>query len=326
MFKLSFLRSCLAAALASAALLPAAHAQNDYPSKPIRIVVGYPAGGSVDIAARILADGLGPRLHAAIVVDNLGGAAGAIAAQKVAGSAPDGYTLLVGANNELAATGTVNPAQKYDPEKDFTPVGLAVTAPVLLVAGPKAGVKTLDEFVEAVRRKPGQYSYGSSGVGSILHFAGELIKQRAGIFMTHIPYRGTAPLLSDLAGGNIEFAMISPAAAAPFIRSGRITALGISSPQRSPAMPGVPALAEHPRLKGYEMIGWFALVGPRGLPPEVNARLAAALQATLQDPAIRKRLDEASMVPASGREDVAAMIRADVAQYRKLVDFAHIRD
>ena len=326
MFKVSSVRSGLCAVLASAALVSTAWAQADYPAKPIRIVVGYPPGGSVDIAARIVADGLGPRLHTAIVIDNQGGAAGAIAAQRVASAVPDGYTLLVGANNELAATGMVNPAQKYDPQKDFTPVGLINTAPVLLVAGPKAGVKTLNEFVDTAKRNPGKFSYGSSGVGSILHFAGELIKERAGIFMTHIPYRGTAPLTSDLAGGNIEFAMISPAAANPFIQSGRLIPLGVSSAKRTAAYPNVPALGEHPLLKGYEMVGWFALVGPRGLPPEVTHKLATALQATLQDPATRKRLEDVSMVPATGKEDVGAMIRTDVAQYRKLVDFAHMKD
>ena len=326
MFKVSFVRSGLCAALAFATMASTAFAQADYPSRPIRIVVGYPPGGSVDIAARIVADGLGPRLHAPIVIDNQGGAAGAIAAQRVAGSPADGYTLLIGANNELAATGLVNPSQKYDPQKDFTPVGLVATAPVLLVAGPKAGVKTLNEFVAAAKANPGKFSYGSSGVGSILHFAGELIKERAGIFMTHIPYRGTAPLTGDLAGGNIEFAMMSPAAANPFIQSGRITALAISSPKRAASMPNVPALAEHPLLKGYDMVGWFAMVGPRGLPADVTQKLATALQATVQDPAVRKRLEDVGMLPPAGREDVGAMIRSDVAQYRKLVDFAHMKD
>ena len=326
MSKVSFIRSCLGAALACAVLVPVAQAQADYPSRPIRIVVGYPPGGSVDIAARIVADSLGPRLRVPIVIDNQGGAAGAIAAQRVAGSPADGYTLLIGANNELAATGLVNPSQKYDPQKDFTPVGLIATAPVLLVAGPKAGVKTLNEFVAAAKANPGRYSYGSSGVGSILHFAGELIKERAGIFMTHIPYRGTAPLTGDLAGGNIEFAMMSPAAANPFIQSGRITALAISSPKRAAAMPNVPALAEHPLLKGYDMVGWFALVGPRGLPAEVHQKLSAALLASLQEPAVRKRLDDVGLIAAAGREDVGAMIRSDVTQYRKLVDFAHMKD
>lgn len=326
--RLPFHRNLLALLAATAAALatPWAAAQSDYPSKPIKIVVGYPPGGSVDMAARIVADALGPQLNATLVIDNQGGAAGAIAAQRVANSPADGYTLLVGSSNEMAATGLVNPAQKYSPQKDLTPIGLIATAPVLLVAGPKAGVKTLAEFVDATQRNPGKFSYGSSGVGSTLHFAGELIKQRAALFMTHIPYRGTAPLTSDLAGGTIEFAVMSPTAAMPFVQNGRLFALGISSAKRNPELPNVPALGEHPLLKGYELVGWFALAAPRNLPPELNQRLGQALQAVMQDPKVRRRLTDAGMVPASGNEDMAALIRTDMAQYGKLVEFAHMRD
>ena len=226
-------RHCLAAAVSLAAIGPlSVLAQSDYPQKPIRIIVGYPPGGSVDMAARVLADVLSARLQATVVVENLSGAAGTVAAQKVVNSPADGYTLLAGSSNEMAATGQVNPTQKYDPLRDLTPIGLLATAPVMLVASPKVGIKSLAEFVAQVRKSPGRYSYGSSGVGSTLHFAGELVKQRAGLFMTHIPYRGTAPLTNDLIGGAIEFAMMSPTAAAPFIQSGRLIGLGITSAQR----------------------------------------------------------------------------------------------
>jgi hypothetical protein len=170
-------------------------ADPQYPNKPIRLVIGYAPGGSVDMAGRVVADMLSSKLGATVVVENQPGAAGTIAAQRVVSSAPDGYTLLAGSSNELAGTGQVNPAQKYDPLKDLTPVALVGTAPVVLVASPKHNVKNLDQFLALVKSKPGRFSYGSSGVGSTLHFAGELIKQRAGLFMTHIPYRGTAPLI-----------------------------------------------------------------------------------------------------------------------------------
>lgn len=317
-------RVLAAAALALAA--PWAVAQSDYPSKPIRFVVGYPPGGSVDMAARVVADALAVRLRVATVVDNQGGAAGAIAAQRVVNSPADGYTLLVGSSNEMAATGLVNTAQRYDPRKDFTPIGLIATAPVLLVAGPKAGMKTLGEFVDTTKRNPGKFSYGSSGVGSTLHFAGELIKQRAGLFMTHIPYRGVAPLTSDLAGGNLELAMISPTAALPFIQSGRLVPLGVTSAKRTALLPDVPTLGEHPLLKGYAMEGWFALAAPRNLPPEIQQKLSGALQAVLQQPDVRRRIEESGSVIATRKEDLALRIREDMVQYGKLVDFAHMRD
>jgi tripartite-type tricarboxylate transporter receptor subunit TctC len=299
-------------------------AQSDYPQKPIKIIVGYPPGGSVDMAARVLADVLSARLPATVVVENLSGAAGTVAAQKVVSSPADGYTLLAGSSNEMAATGQVNPAQKYDPLHDLTTIGMLATAPVMLVAGPKTGVKSLAEFVDRVRKNPGRYSYGSSGVGSTLHFAGELVKQKAGLFMTHIPYRGTAPLTNDLLGGAIEFAMMSPTAAAPFVQSGRLIGLGITSAQRFPGFPEIPALAEHPGLKGYEMAGWFAMAAPKGLPPAIAQRLRTALQEGLKDPAIRKRLQDGGSTPSTGQEDAAAVMRQDIARYAALVKFANV--
>lgn len=324
-------RGALGLAVAAAAWAchaPAALAQGApvWPTKPVKIVIGYPPGGSVDQAARIIGDALGPRLGATLVMDNQGGAAGAIAAQRVVSSPADGYTLLVGSSNEMAATGLVNPAQKYDPLKDLAPIGLIATAPVLLVAGPKTGVKTLAEFIDLAKRNPGKFSYGSSGVGSTLHFAGELIKQRAGIFMTHIPYRGTASLTSDLAGGTLDFAMLSPTAALPFIQSGRLVPLAITSAARSPALPNVPALAEHPLLKGYDLVGWFAMAAPRNLPPALAQQLTQGLKATLQDPVVRRRLEDAGMVLPTPQSNLATLMRDDMAQYAKLVDFAKMKD
>lgn len=314
------------AALWGLALSWPALADPQYPNKPIRLVIGYAPGGSVDMAGRIVADVLSSKLGATVVVENQPGAAGTIAAQKVVNSAPDGYTLLAGSSNELAGTGQVNPAQKYDPLKDLSPVVLVGTAPVLLVASPKLNVKNLDQFLALVKSKPGRFSYGSSGVGSTLHFAGELIKQRAGLFMTHIPYRGTAPLISDLVGGAIDFAMMSPTSAAPFIENNRLVGLGVTSAQRFPTLPQVPALAEHPVFKGYELSGWFALAGPRGLPEPIVQRLRTAMQAGLQEPGFRQRLEQGGSFPSSGKEDVLKVMRADIALYGELVKFANIRD
>jgi tripartite-type tricarboxylate transporter receptor subunit TctC len=326
---LSFSRRAAIAALGATALVGVASpalAQGAYSTKPIRIVVGYAPGGSVDMAARVVADVLTAKLGTTVVVENVSGAAGIVAAQRVVNSPADGYTLLAGSSNEMAATGLVNPAQKYDPIKDLTPIGLIATAPVLLVAGSGMPVKNLDEFIALVKRNPGKYSYGSSGVGSTLHFAGELVKQRAGLFITHIPYRGTSALTSDLAGGTLDFAIVSPTAAAPFLQGGRITALGITSAQRFPTLPQVPALGEHPQLKGYDLVGWFALAAPRGLPPEIAQRLSAALKAGLAEPGFRQRLEAGGAIPPAGNEDLAQIMRADLQKYAGLVKFANMRE
>ena len=313
------------AALSATALSPS-WAQAPYPSKPIKLLVGYAPGGSVDMAARVVADILQAQLGATVVIENASGAAGTLAAQRLVQAPADGYTLMTGSSNEFAATRQVNPAQRYDPLKDLTPLALVATAPVLLVAGSGVGVKNLDDFIKLVKRSPGKYSYGTSGIGSTLHFAAEMIKQRAGLFITHIPYRGTAPLLNDLAGGAIEFAMISPTAAMPFIQSGRLVPLGITSSTRFPSLPQVPAVAEHPLMKGFELSGWFAAAAPNGLPPELAQRLRTALQAGLAEPAYAKRLQDGGAFPASGREDLARLMRDDTAKYGAMVKVANFRE
>ena len=185
------------------ALLTAGPAQaQDYPAKPITIVVGYPPGGSTDLMGRLVGAELSTRLGQPVVIENLGGAGGTIGAQKVASAAPDGYTLLVGANNELAIAKLVTKTVKYDPAS-FTPIGLIGSQPMVLVAATSTGVKNASDFTQLVKKNPGKFSYGSSGVGTALHLAGEMVKEQAGLFMTHIPYRGVAPLTNDLVGNNL---------------------------------------------------------------------------------------------------------------------------
>ena len=215
----NLLLRCLAATACSAAVL--ASAQTAYPTKPITIVVGYPPGGSTDLMARTLGTELSTRLGVPVVIDNVGGAGGSIGAQKVVRAAPDGYTLLVGANNEIAISRLVSASVKYE-TKDFTPLGLIASQPMLLVASAKSGVKNLDQFMAQVKANPGKFSYGSSGVGTGLHLAGEMVKDQGGLFLTHIPYRGVAPLVNDLLGSNIEFGVCSCCpAACPMSRTAR---------------------------------------------------------------------------------------------------------
>jgi tripartite-type tricarboxylate transporter receptor subunit TctC len=312
----------LAAALFTAGL---AQAQVAYPGRPVSIVIGYPAGGSVDAVGRAVADGLARQLAAPVVVENLGGAAGAIGVQRVVNAAPDGHTLVFGSSSEFVATRLLNPAQKYDASKDLVPVGYVGAIPLVLVASTQSGVKTLEQFVSAVKANPGKYSYGTSGIGSMLHFSGELVKKQAGLSITHIPYRGASNIGSDLAGGSIEFAFLGPGAAKPFIDSGRIVPVAVTSAQRIALLPAVPALGEHPALKGYDLVAWYALMAPRKTPPDIVAKLQAALKDTLREPAVRQRLELIGVVVGRGDENLAQIMTKDAGQYRRIVEFAGMR-
>lgn len=304
----------------------AAWAQAEYPAKHITIVVGYPPGGSTDLTGRVVADILAKQLKTTTVVENIGGAGGTVGAQKVVNAAADGYTLLLGANNEVAISRLINPNLRYDGTKDFTPVGLVASQPMVLVASGKTGVKTTDEFLNLIKSKPGQYSYGSSGVGTALHLAGEMVKDKAGAFMVHIPYRGVAPLANDLLGNTLDFGVFVLSSGLPHIRSGKVVALGTTESQRSAVTPNIPALSEHPQLKGLDISSWFMLVGPKNLPPAVTAKLQKALQDGLQDPAMRKKLEDSGSKVFTGKEDAGAYLVTESAKYKKIIDFAKITE
>jgi tripartite-type tricarboxylate transporter receptor subunit TctC len=308
------------------AAIPAALAQTDaYPSKPITVVVGYPPGGSTDLTGRVVAAELAKILGVTVVVENVGGAGGTIGAQKVASAAPDGYTLLVGANNEVAISRLVSPSVKYT-LNDFTPIGLIASQPLVLVASQKTGVKTVDQFMTLVRANPGKFSYGSSGVGTSLHLAGEMIKEQSGLFMTHIPYRGVAPLANDLLGNNIEFGVFVLSSGLPHIRSGRLVALGTTEKKRSAVTPDIPALAETPRLKDTDIGSWFVLMAPKGLPEPIAVRLKKALADALQSPDLRKKLEDSGSTISALNVDMPKFLREETAKYQKIVDFAKIRE
>lgn len=320
--------SCRAALCGALALLACASvlAQPDsYPSKPITIVVGYPPGGSTDLNGRTLGAELSRKLGVPVIIDNVSGAGGAIGAQKVANAAPDGYTLLVGASNEIAISRLVSSAVKYD-LKDFTPIGLIATQPMVLVASQKSGVKTVDQFINLVKQNPGKYSYGSSGVGTALHLAGEMVKDQGGLFMTHIPYRGVAPLANDLLGNNIDFGMFVLSSGLPHIRSGKVVALGTTEAKRSPMTADIPALAETPKLKGIDINIWFALMGPAHLPEPVVAKLRKALNESLQTVELRKKLEDSGSTVSPLNVDMPKFLNQETAKYKRIVEFAKIKE
>lgn len=319
--------SCLALAaccgLAAVPLL--ASAADSYPAKPITLVVGYPPGGSTDLTGRALGVELSHRLGVPVIIDNIGGAGGAIGAQKVANAAPDGYTLLLGANNEIAISRLVNASVRYEP-KDFTAIGLVASQPLVLVATPAVGVKTAGELLALLKKNPARYSYGSSGVGTSLHLAGEMLKQQGGVFMTHVPYRGVAPLTNDLMGGNIDFGMFVLSSALPYIRSGKLVALGTTEAKRSAITPDLPALGETPALKRMDIGVWFALMGPAKLPEAVVARLKKALDDTLQSPDFRKKMEATSSVVPLAPLDIDRFLVTETDKYRNIVQFANIKE
>ena len=319
-------RALLASAALLAAASPAAFAQAPaYPSKPITIVVGYPPGGSTDLTGRAVGAELSNRLGVPVVIENLGGAGGAIGAQKVASSAPDGYTLLVGASNEIAINKLVTKKVKYD-IKDFTAIGLVASQPLVLVASTGIGVKNLAEFTERVRKNPGKLSYGSSGVGTSLHLAGEMIKEQGQLFMTHIPYRGVAPLTNDLVGNNLEFGVFVLSSGLPHIKAGKVVALGTTAAKRAPATPDIPALAELPQFKNVNIESWFALMGPAKLPQPVLAKLKKALAETLQSPDFRQKMAAAGSSVAAPGADLARFWDEEIAKYTQIVRFAKIEE
>lgn len=307
----------------AATLAMPAVAQSD---KPVSLVVAYPPGGSTDLTARIVGPELGRRLGQAVVIENIGGAGGTLGAQKVAAARPDGHTLLLGTNNEMAIHQLVNRAARLDGIADFTPLGLIGSQPMMLVASTRVGVKTLDEFLAQVGRAPGKYSYGSSGIGTALHLAGELVKQRAGLFMVHIPYRGVAPLTNDLVGGTLDFGVFVLSSGLPHVRSGKVVALGRTQLVPSATAPDIPPLGAHPRLKGLDIASWFGLFGPAQLPAAQVLRLQEALRDTLAAPDVRKRLEDAGATLADPRTELASFMRSERDKYAAIVKFANIQE
>ena len=318
-------RAALACSLAVLASAPAVAQEASYPSKPITIVVGYPPGGSTDLTGRVVATELGNRLGVPVVIENIGGAGGAIGAQKVASAAPDGYTLLVGASNEIAINKLVTKKVKYD-IKDFTAIGLIASQPLVLVASTGSGVKNLAEFTQKVSKNPGKFSYGSSGVGTALHLAGEMVKEQGKLQMTHVPYKGVAPLTTDLVGNNIEFGVFVLSSGLPHIKAGKVVALGTTEAKRSAITPDIPALSELPQFKHVDINSWFALMAPKGLPAPIAAKLKKALEETMASPEFRKKMEETGNVVADPKVDAGKYINTEIAKYAKIVQFAHIEN
>jgi tripartite-type tricarboxylate transporter receptor subunit TctC len=301
-----------------------AWAQQAWPTgKPVTLVVGYPAGGSVDLVARIVAEPLSKRLGTPVVVENVGGAGGTLGAQKVVNGAPDGYTLLLGSGSEVSIARLFNSAIRYNGETDLTPIGMIGITPMVFVAGPKSGVKTMDEALARSRREPNKLNFASSGIGTPLHVSGELINLLSGSSFSHVPYRGAAQMVQDVLGGNVEYGVFVLSSALPHIEAGKMTALGVTTPTRSRAAPQIPALSETPRLAGYDMNVWFGLFGPARLPAPVTARLNKELNEVLRDQVVWQKLQKAGISNDGGSpQALAGFVKAETQRVRAVVNKA----
>lgn len=303
---------------ATAALAAPAQAQG-YPAKPIRLVVPFPAGGATDIFARAVSQKLGERLGTSVMVDNKPGAGGSIGSDLAAKSPADGYTLLLSTSSTHSIAPSFGAKLPYDPVADFTPIAHVGNAPSILLVPNSAPAKTVKEWIDYARKNPGRLNYSSSGNGTIVHLTAEYFKAQAGLFLVHIPYRGTALAIPDLVSGKVDVMFDSLPSGLPHVKEGRLRALAITSPKRSPLLPDLPPVAD--TVPGFDSVTWFGLYGPKGLPADVVARVNTALNQALQDTEVKERLARLGIEPAGGTpQQFAAMTTADRAKWKKIID------
>ena len=318
-------RRLLIALGAAALVLPGlVAAQGAWPSKPVRIVVPFAPGGTTDILARVLAPELSKALGQPFVVDNRGGAGGNIGAEIVAKSAGDGYTLLMGTVGTHGINKSLYASLPYDPQKDFAPITLVAGVPNVMVMNSKRaqelGIQSVPDFVRYAKAHPGQLNMASSGNGTSIHLAGELFKARTGIFMTHIPYRGSGPALKDLIGGQMDVMFDNLPSAMPHIRSGSLKAFAVTSAVRSDSMPELPTVAEAGALPGFEASSWFGLLAPVGTPPEIVNRLQQETSKALNLPAVKERLLSLGAIPGGDTPPAfARQIDAEIDKWAAVV-------
>jgi tripartite-type tricarboxylate transporter receptor subunit TctC len=304
--------------VALAALAPQVQAQA-YPRQPVSLVVPFPAGGPTDAMARLLAQKLSERLGQQVVVDNRGGAGGTLAAEAVARAKPDGHTLFFGTTGTLAINPSLYPKLRYDPVKDFAPVSLMATTMNVLVVHPGMQAQSLGELVKLAQAKPGDMTYASAGNGSSNHLSGELFKARAGIQLTHVPYKGSAPALVDLFGGRVSMMFDTVAQQVPHIGAGKVRALAVTGTKRSPLLPGVPT-AQEAGLKDYDVTIWYGVLAPAATPAPVVERLNREIVAVMSTDEMRQRMQaEGAEARPTTPAEFTALIQRDIAKWAPVV-------
>lgn len=323
----SLRRSLLATAcigFAAFVAIPASAQTAVYPDRPVTLVVPFVPGGTTDIVGRIVADGLSKKLGQSVVVDNRGGAGGNIGAAVVANAKPDGYTLLMGYNGTNAINPSLYSKLSWDPIKSFEPLSMIARVNNAVVVHPSLPIKSLPELVSYARANPGSLNYGSAGAGSIFHLAGEMLEQQTGIRMTHVPYKGAAPALTDLMGGQIQVMFTTIPSALQHIKSGKIRAIGVTGDKRSPLFPDLPTARE----SGYPAMvvdSWFAVFAPKGLPPELQTRLGNALREIIADPATQQKLEQQGATPQSSTAaELASIVSKDLVTWKAIIATAKV--
>jgi tripartite-type tricarboxylate transporter receptor subunit TctC len=312
-------RRTLLAALSSLCVAPASRAQT-WPSKPIRLVVPFPAGGATDLLARSIAQGLGNALGQPLVVDNRAGAGGTLGSGEVAKAVADGHTLLVATSSTHGIAPHLNPNLTYNVEADFTPIAQVATATNVMLVPKDLPVSTVKEFIAYAKARPGQLNYATSGNGTIVHLTTEAFKAQAGVFILHIPYRGTALAIPDLVSGKVQLLFDSVVSGLPHVKDGKLKALAVTSARRSALVPELPTLAES-GLPGFESTTWFGVYGPKGLPADITNRVAAELQRALAKPDVAERFAKLGAEPVAdvGPAKFAAMVKGDSARWAALI-------
>ncbi|HOB66668.1 tripartite tricarboxylate transporter substrate binding protein [Ottowia sp.] len=296
---------------------PGAWAQA-YPAKPIRLLVPFPAGGATDLFARAVSQRLGDKLGQPLVVENRPGAGGALGSDLAAKAPADGYTLLLTTSSTHSIGPSVSTRLPYDPVRDFTPIVHLGDAPSIMLVPNSSPARTVAEWIALAKAKPGQLNYASSGIGTIVQLTAELFKSQAGVFVVHIPYKGTALAIPDLASGKLDVLFDSLPTGLPHVRDGRLRALGVTSAKRTPLAPELPAIAEV--LPGFESNTWFGLYGPRGLPPDVVSRVNQAANEVLAEPDLKARLAKLGIDTAGGTPaQFARMVAQDAAKWKRIV-------
>lgn len=309
-----FLRG-LAAALALGAAMPAALAQS---SKPIRLVVPFPAGGATDLFARTLSQKMGERLGTSIVIDNKPGAGGSLGSDMAAKATADGQTLLFTTTSTHSIGPAIGAKLPYDTVRDFTPIAHVGNAPSIMLVPNSSPAKTVKEWIEYAKKNPGKLNYASSGNGTIVQLTAELFKAQAGVFVTHIPYKGTALAIPDLVAGQLDLLFDSLPTGMPHVRDGRLRALAVTTLKRTPLAPDLPPVAD--TLPGFESNTWFGLYGPKGLPAEVVNRVNTAANQALSDPEVRAKLTTLGIEPVTSTPaQFAKMVAEDQAKWRRII-------
>ena len=302
-----------------------AAAAQGYPAKPVRVVVPFPPSGGTDVIARVVLPKLGDELGQQVVIDNRVGANGNVGTEIVARAAPDGYVLLLNGSGTLAVNPSLYSGLPYDSVRDFAPVSLAVFQPFVLVVHPSVPARSVREFIALARARPGQLNFASSGSGSLAHLAGEIFKNMARVDMVHVPYKGAGLSVIDLIAGQVQLIFAGTPSVMPYVKSGKLRALGVTTAKRAAATPEVPTIAES-GLPGFDVTGWYGLLAPSGTPAPLVARLNAALIAVLKQPEVRDKLVGLGLdVEVSTPQQFADFIKSEIAKYAKVVRAAGVR-